>query len=128
MWRNWSGLRPEVGRSILSAMNRQQQLDQFSLALHRSAIAKLRREPAMRARSLETLHRWQKQAGLTRSEALWSEWERLLVADLDVIEQAALANSDHGQLLRSVSPLGGLVDQHERMALLQQARVEAASQ
>ncbi|MGJ7496892.1 hypothetical protein ACSFA8_17665 [Variovorax sp. RT4R15] len=109
-------------------MNRQQQLDQFSLALHRSAIAMLRREPGMRARPLDTLHRWQRQAGATRSDALWGEWEQLLGGDFALLEQAALAESDHGQLLRSVSPLGSLVDQHERMALLRHARAQAAAQ
>ena len=80
----------------------------------------------MRARPLGTLRRWQRQAGGTRSDALWDEWEQLLGADLAVLEQAALSDSDHGQLLRSVSPLGGLVDQRERAALLQQARAETA--
>lgn len=109
-------------------MNRQQQLDQFSLALHRRAMAVLRLEPALRERASQTLVRWRQQAGETRSDVLWNEWAQLLAADFDVLESAALDESEHGQLMRSVSPLGVLVSQAERTTLLQQARQEAAVQ
>jgi len=108
-------------------MNRQQQLDQFSLALHRKAIAALRREPALRQRALDTLGRWRARAGATRSDPLWVEWEHLLGQQLPVLETAVLAESEHGTLMRSVSPLGGLVDQHERGFMLRQARDPAGT-
>ncbi|MBT2321723.1 hypothetical protein J7E62_05030 [Variovorax paradoxus] len=108
-------------------MNRQQQLDQFSLALHRQAIAALRREPALRERARGTLQRWRAQAGATKSDLLWIEWEQLLDEELPTLERAVLAESDHGTLMRSVSPLGSLIDQHERSALLRQARDKAAT-
>jgi hypothetical protein len=107
-------------------MNRQQQLDRFSLALHRRAVAVLRLDPALRERASQTLARWRQQAGPTRSDVLWNEWERLLAAESGVLESAALDESEHGQLMRSVSPLGVLVSQAERIALLQQAREEAS--
>lgn len=109
-------------------MNRQQQLDQFSLALHRKAIAALHREPALRQRALDTLGRWRARAGTTRSDSLWSEWAHLLELSLPALEAAVLAESEHGTLMRSVSPLGGLVDQHERGALLRRARDQVAAQ
>jgi len=109
-------------------MNRQQQLDQFSLALHRRALDALRHEPALRDHARQTLARWRRQAGATRSDVLWDEWEQLLAEEFAALESAALVESDHGQLLRSVSPLGGLVSQSERMALLKQAREQAALQ
>lgn len=109
-------------------MNRQQQLDEFSLALHRKAIAALHLDPALRSRARDALSRWRKQAGPTRSDALWIEWERLLDGELSNLESAALAQSEHGTLMRSVSPLGCLVDQHERTLLLQQARDRAVLQ
>lgn len=109
-------------------MSRQQQLDQFSLALHRRALAALRQEPALREHARQTLARWRHQSGATRSDVLWDEWEQLLSSDVGVLESAALVESDHGQLMRSVSPLGGLVSQVERMALLRQAREQAAPQ
>ena len=109
-------------------MNRQQQLEQFSLALHRQAIAALRREPALRARACETLKRWRARAGESRSDPLWMEWERLLDAELPELEVAVLAESEHAALMRSVSPLGSLVDQHDRLVLLQRAREEARLQ
>ncbi|WP_042582887.1 hypothetical protein [Variovorax paradoxus] len=109
-------------------MNRQQQLDQFSLAVHRRAMAAVRREPALRDQARLTLMRWRQQSGATRSDALWDEWEQLLASDVSVLESAALVESEHGQLMRSVSPLGCLVPQSERMALLKQARERAALQ
>jgi hypothetical protein len=108
-------------------MNRQLQLDQFSLALHRKAIAALRHEPALRQRALDTLGRWRARAGTTGSDPLWVEWEHLLEQQLPVLEMAVLAESEHGTLMRSVSPLGGLVDQHERGVLLRHARDQVAT-
>jgi hypothetical protein len=109
-------------------MNRQQQLDQFSLALHRQAIAALRSEPALRARACETLKRWRARASESRSDPLWIEWEQLLDAELPELERAVLAESDHATLMRSVSPLGSLVDQHDRLVLLERARNQAKAQ
>ena len=109
-------------------MNRQQQLDQFSLALHRRALDALRHEPALREHARQTLARWRQQSGATRSDVLWDEWEQLLANEFAVLESAALVESEHGQLMRSVSPLGGLVSQGERMALLKLAREQAAVQ
>lgn len=103
-------------------MNRQLQLDHFSLALHRRAIDVLRADPTLNARVRQTLTRWRSQAGETRSDALWSEWERLLSDEPEALARAALAETDHGQLMRSVSPLGVLVTQRERTALLSQSR------
>ena len=48
--------------------------------------------------------------------------------ELSNLESAALAESEHGTLMRSVSPLGCLVDQHERTLLLKQARDRAVLQ
>ncbi|MGJ7615080.1 MULTISPECIES: hypothetical protein [unclassified Variovorax] len=109
-------------------MNRQQQLDQFSLALHRRALDALRHEPGLRDHARKTLARWRQQSGTTRSDALWDEWALLLADEFVVLENAALGESEHGQLMRSVSPLGGLVSQSERMTLLKQAREQAAIQ
>jgi hypothetical protein len=109
-------------------MNRQQQLDLFSLALHRRALDALRREPALREHARQTLARWRRQSEATRSDVLWDEWAQLLTDEFAVLESAVLAESGHGQLMRSVSPLGGLVSQSERMALLKQAREQAAVQ
>ncbi|WP_213957454.1 MULTISPECIES: hypothetical protein [unclassified Variovorax] len=108
-------------------MNRQQQLDQFSLALHRRAIQVLRRDPALRTRALDTIARWRLKTGATRSDLLWNEWEHLLGNDgFEALEDPALAEPDHGQLMRSVSPMGGLIDQHERARLLKLARGQVA--
>ena len=103
-------------------MNRQLQLDHFSLALHRRAIDALRADPTLNARVRQTLTRWRSQAGETRSDALWSEWEQLLSDEPDALARAALSETDHGQLMQSVSPLGVLVTQRERTALLSQSR------
>lgn len=109
-------------------MNRQQQLDQFSLAVHRRALDAVRREPALREQARQTLARWRQQSGAARSDVLWDEWDQLLAGEVSALERAALVESDHGQLMRSVSPLGCLLSQSERMALLKQAREHTALQ
>ncbi len=89
----------------------------------------MRREPALRDHARQTLTRWRRQSGATPSDVLWDEWEQLLANEqILALESAVLVESDHGQLLRSVSPLGGLVPQSERTMLLKQAREQVASQ
>lgn len=103
-------------------VNRQQQLDRFSLDLHRVAVAGLRREPASLVKAQDTLRRWRERSGQTRSDAYLDQWESLLRAGVDAIERATCNDSDEATVLRSVSPLGALVSQSERMRLLRQAR------
>lgn len=103
-------------------MNRQQQIDSFLVEAHRLAVARLRAEPDRLAEVSRTLARWRQQAGATRSDRYWDEWQALLEAGVDAIEAGACGSDDHAAALRSVSPVGTLITQRERGAMLRAAR------
>jgi hypothetical protein len=103
-------------------MDRQQQIEVFLLASHRLAVSRLREKPAEIERARRLLQRWREQDGTTRSDPYWDEWERLLEAGPEAIERVVCAEGDHAAVLRSVSPLGILVSQGERAALIADAR------
>jgi hypothetical protein len=107
-------------------MNRQQQIDDFTLRAHRLAVERLRADPGRIADVSATLERWQSQAGVTRSDAYWAEWRSMLAAGVDAIEAATCGSGDHAVVLRSVSPIGTLMTQRERAELLHAARQRAA--
>lgn len=103
-------------------LNRQQQIDQFLLAAHRVAMARLRAEPTRLDQVREQLARWRRISGATRSDVYWNEWDQLLVSNLDELERVVCADDEHGTVLRSVSPVSVLLTQRERAELLREAR------
>jgi len=102
-------------------MNRQQQIDQFLLAAHRVAMARLRAEPTRLDQVREQLARWRR-PGATRSDVSWNEWDQLLDSNLEELERVVCAEDKHGAVLRSVSPVSILLTQRERAELLREAR------
>lgn len=104
-------------------MDRQQQIEAFSLAAHRLAVARIRARPAAAKEAIATVLRWREQSdGPAHCEPYWREWERLLAGTMDALELAVCANDDHAAVLRSVSPLGRLLHRDERNRLLREAR------
>ena len=103
-------------------MNRQAQIEEFLLAAHRLALARLRETPARIEEAKGLLLRWRALDGATRSDPYWDEWERLLNGGSEALESVVCAAGDHPTALRSVSPLGILLTQQERASLLTQAR------
>lgn len=107
-------------------MDRHARIDTFSLAAHRLAVTRLREQPTRLSEALDVLERWRRQAGGTsHADPYWNEWECLLRAGVDAVENAACADTSHGATLRSVSPLGRFISVAERGGLLRQA-LEAA--
>jgi hypothetical protein len=107
-------------------MDRQQRINDFSLAAHRLAVARLREQPERIAEALGVLQRWRKQAGgPSHCDAYWNEWDRLLREGADAVEQAVCLSTDRAATLRSVSPLGRFISVVERNALLRQASTTA---
>ena len=103
-------------------MNRQTQIDAFLLAAHRLALQRLREEPARLHEAAGTLARWRAQAGVTRSDPYWDEWQSLIAAGVERLEAVVCADDEHAAALRNVSPLGSLMTQRERGQLLRAAR------
>jgi hypothetical protein len=103
-------------------MNRQQQLDHFVAQAHLLAVQRLREQPARVSEVRAQLQHWRKQAGVTRSDAYWDEWQSLLSKPVEALAKEVCAETDHATLLRSVSPMSVLITQAERAQLLGQAR------
>ena len=103
-------------------MNRQQQIDAFLLEAHRLALSRLRVQPERIVEVANTLARWRRQAGPTRSDRYWDEWQSLLDAGVDAVEARACGMDEHAAVLRSVSPVGVLISAQERSELLRAAR------
>ncbi len=103
-------------------MNRQLQIDHFVAQAHILAVQRLRDAPARVSEVLDQLARWRQQAGVTRSDRYWDQWEMLLNKPIDVLANAVCADTDQATALRSVSPMSVLITQAERAKLLTQAR------
>ena len=103
-------------------MNRQQQIDAFLLEAHRLALSRLRVQPERIAEVANTLARWRRRAGPTRSDRYWDEWQSLLDAGIDAVEAQACGADEHAAQLRNVSPMGVLITARERGELLRAAR------
>jgi hypothetical protein len=103
-------------------MNRQLQIERFLMAAHRLALQRLKAQPERIAPVRAQLERWRQQAGATRSDVYWDEWQRLLQADVQEIERVVCADDERGAVLRSVSPMSSLISQTERLQLLAEAR------
>ncbi len=56
------------------------------------------------------------------SRSYMDTWEALLSGPFDVLRARVLALTDEGQVLRSTTPLAGLVDEETRQALLRSLR------
>ena len=104
----------------------QQQIHAFTQAFHRTAIERLAAEPALVARALQTLVRWQTQRGPSASDIYMREWQALLQGDLDQLKILVCADDDHAATLRNVSPLGFVLSPAERLALRAKSNGPAA--
>jgi hypothetical protein len=93
------------------------QLDAFTLAFHRKALARMREQPQLIEQAKAVLKRWDAQRGLTVSEPYLQQWKALLEMGVDAVEQATCHSDDHAATLRNVSPLGFVLPSLERMQL-----------
>ena len=104
-------------------MDRQAQINVFSLAAHRLAVMRLRERPERLQEALAVIRRWRVQAGEpVHCGPYWDEWEQLLHRGADAVELAVCNPSDHANTLRSVSPLGRFISTAERNQLLRDSR------
>lgn len=104
-------------------MDRQAQINVFSLAAHRLAVMRLRERPERLQEALAVLRRWRDQAGgPVHCGPYWDEWDRLLQQGVDAVELAVCNPTDHANTLRSVSPLGRFISTQERNQLLRDSR------
>jgi hypothetical protein len=93
------------------------ELDAFTLAFHRRALACMREQPQLIEQAKAVLQRWDEQRGMTVSEPYLQQWKILLEKGVDAVEQATCLADDHAATLRNVSPLGFVLPSSERMQL-----------
>lgn len=103
-------------------MPNQQDIDRFTLAFHRRAVARLRNDEVLLEKARATLDRWRAQRGTTASDPYFEQWRKLLDQGPDAIERQVCADSDSAAALRSVSPLGFVLSASERAALHRQVK------
>jgi hypothetical protein len=92
--------------------------DLRSLALHEEAVCVLQAHPESAERALQVLDHWDTVAD-PASKPLRDEWRRIIENKLWVL---AVEDSDRGQQLRQASPLGFVLDEAARSAILERYR------
>lgn len=92
------------------------------LYFHRVLVDQARRTPGLLARAQAVLPAMRERAPALAS--MWDQWDVLLTAGLDAIEQALLAEGAHAGLLRANSPLAEILESEERNALWQRVGLQ----
>lgn len=93
------------------------ELDRRSLDLHRLAVEKIRRDPALFEKVKATLARWRVTVSSTTQPYL-AEWERLIADGMETCLAMAVEDSEHATALRKSSPFAGVLTNQERLAFL----------
>jgi hypothetical protein len=102
-------------------MPTQQQIERFTLVFHQEALKRLARDPALRARALQVLDRWEASGLSSSGQPYRDEWRHLLAADQEALFKALCSDAEHAATLRSMSPLGFLLDDAEKAGLRREA-------
>jgi len=90
-------------------------VDERSLAMHRLVAEKLRADPALLAKALENLRRWQKNEG--SPTLTFAEWEGILGGPAAQVAQFLEERSERATRLRQSSPFAGILTDSERQAI-----------
>ena len=94
--------------------------DARHLHLHRVALEKLRREPALKLRVLALLEKWLGGPEGQISQPWLEEWRTMLRDEpLDHVAKVVL-DEERGQVLRQCSPLAPVLTPRERWAALKE--------
>jgi hypothetical protein len=94
-----------------------QQIERFTLAFHRRAIERLRADPSLRAKALGVLDRWESSGVSPGGQPYRDQWRKLLAGGVEHLERAVCADTEEAATLRSMSPLGFVLDEHERLRI-----------
>ena len=98
-----------------------QQIERFTLAFHKLALERLRQHPALMRDALAVLDRWETNEPSSSGQPYRDAWRELLRGDIDLLERVVCAQTDAAATLRSVSPLGFVLEPPERMRIRHEA-------
>jgi hypothetical protein len=95
--------------------------DRRSLRLHRAIVEKLRSNPQLFERVRARIDDWTAQ-GHGRSDYPYRlEWQQAIHAGMAAAIELALDESERGQVLRTCTPLTGVLSEEERQGAVRQA-------
>ncbi|QVQ24728.1 hypothetical protein [Achromobacter deleyi] len=97
-----------------------------TLAMHRLAVEKIRRDPELFEKARRTLARW-RTIVCKSTQPYLVEWEALMNEGMDACLTFALEDSEHAADMRQSSPLVCVLANEERLAFLKEwkRKVEA---
>jgi hypothetical protein len=102
-------------------MPTQRQIERFTLAFHQVAVNRLRTHPEHLVKAVDVLNRWEAQ-GISGSGQVYRDaWRRMLGGGVDEIEKSVCIDTDTAATMRSMSPLGFLLSDSERMQIRRKA-------
>ncbi len=102
--------------------------DARNLELHRVALAKLRADPALKARVLALVERWLSSPEHECSRQWLEKWREMLTSwDIESME-AEVLDEERGQVLRQCSPLAPALTPQERWAVLKRINRRLAAE
>jgi len=102
-------------------MPSQQQIERFTLAFHRRALERLHADPVLICKALDILNRWEAQGASSEGQRYRDDWRRLLQDGTEAIERAVFEQTDIAATLRSMSPLGFVLEPDERLRIRREA-------
>lgn len=103
-------------------MPSQQQIERFTLAFHKVAVERLRQRPALMQDAMRVLSRWESGGASSSSQRYRDTWRRLLEGgDIDSLASIVCADNEMAATLRSMSPLGFLLAEDERLRVRREA-------
>jgi hypothetical protein len=98
-----------------------QQIERFTLAFHKVAVERLRQEPALMQQALQVLSRWESGGVAPGGKHYRDIWRNLLAGDLESLVHAVCVDTEQAATLRSMSPLGFLLTEEERLRIRREA-------
>lgn len=102
-------------------MPTQRQIERFTLAFHQRALARLHEHPELLDDALRVIERWEASGASEAARRHRDEWRALLRGGVAAVEAAVCVDDEHAATLRSMSPLGFVLDAGERLELRRQA-------
>jgi hypothetical protein len=102
-------------------MPSQQDIERFTLAFHREAVARLHAHDELREQALRVIDRWEAGGMSASSRSYRDEWRSLLRGSVAQLERVICSESEHAATLRSMSPLGFLLTPEERLRIRREA-------
>lgn len=102
-------------------MPSQQQIERFTLAFHQVAVERLRQQPELRQQALQVLNRWESGGVTPAAQCYRDTWRRLLNGDMETLARAVCVDAEQAATLRSMSPLGFVLPEAERLRIRREA-------